>query len=257
MKEAKSSNKRQKLVRAQGVTLWHQIQSVLEKELYDGVYSAGEKLPTEKQLAERFSVNRHTVRQAIAELVRKELIVVEQGRGAFARRDKLDYFLARRVRFRENLLRQQKSPAEELLTHDTVPAGLVAAKALCLRPTTLLVRMRSVGSADKHPLCYTTQYFPKERFPDFAEVYAENHSVTATFQAFGIADYTRKSTRIMARGAEAEEVRLLKLRRHAPVMVVESVNVDHDGTPVEYGVCVWAADRIQFVVDADSHDASI
>lgn len=251
MKEKSESGKKQKLVRAQGVTLWHQIQSVLEKELYDGVYPAGEKLPTEKELAERFSVNRHTVRQAIAELVRKELVVVEQGRGAFARTDKLDYFLARRVRFRENLLRQDKAPSGELLGHEIVPADSVVAKALCLRPTTPLVCMRSVGSADMHPLCYSTQYFPQERFPNFAEVYAESGSVTAALKAFGISDYTRKSTRIMARGAEAEEERVLSIRRGAPVMVVESVNVDDDGTPIEYGVCVWAADRVQFVIDSD------
>ncbi|OBQ52750.1 GntR family transcriptional regulator [Halodesulfovibrio spirochaetisodalis] len=241
----------QKLVRAKGVTLWHQIQSVLEKELYEGAYPAGEKLPTEKQLADRFNVNRHTVRQALAELVRKELITVEQGRGAFARRDKLEYLLARRVRFRENLLRQSKVPSEELLESDVVSADSTCAKALCLRPTAAVVRLRSLGHADDHPLCCTTQFFPQERFPDFARIYAQTRSVTATFSVLGVSDYVRKSTRIMARVADSEEARLLKLGRNSPVMVVESVNVDSDGTPVEYGSCVWAADRIQFVVDAE------
>ncbi|SIN75198.1 phosphonate metabolism transcriptional regulator PhnF [Halodesulfovibrio marinisediminis] len=251
MKQKENKNSPQKLVRAQGVTLWHQIQSVLEKEIYKGAYSAGEKLPTEKQLSERFNVNRHTVRQALAGLVRKELIVVEQGRGAFVRRDKLDYFLARRVRFRENLLRQRKVPSEELLKHDVVSADAVCAKALCLRPMAPLVRLRSVGSADAYPLCCTTQYFPQERFPAFGDIYVDTCSVTAVFTALGVTDYVRKSTRIMARMANAEETRLLKLGRQSPVMVVESVNVDSEETPVEYSVCVWAADRIQFVVDSD------
>lgn len=251
MKHQGNETGRQKLIRAQGVTLWHQIQSVLEKELFEGAYPVGEKLPTEKQLAERFNVNRHTVRQALAELVRKELIIVEQGRGAFARRDKLEYFLARRVRFRENLLRQSKVPSEELLKHDVVPADSVCAKALCLRPTASLVRLCSVGSADAYPLCCTTQYFPQERFPDFADIYTETRSVTATFHALGVSDYVRKSTRIMARAADAKESRILTLSRHSPVMVVESVNIDSEGTPVEYSVCVWAADRIQFVIDSD------
>jgi GntR family phosphonate transport system transcriptional regulator len=238
------------LERGNGVALWRQIQAVLEHDLRSGYVAAGEKLPTERQLAQRFGVNRHTVRQALAELARKELIVVEQGRGAFARRDKLDYALARRVRFSENLLRQSRIPSERLLGSDKVQAGRKAAEALQVLPATMLLRLRTLGNADGRPLCCTTHYFPYGRFAGFAAVYGQLHSVTAAFRALGVADYVRTSTRITSRMPDAAEVRALGLARQTPVLVVESVNADGAGTPVEYGVCVWAADRIQFVIDA-------
>ena len=240
--------------RGSGVALWKQIQSILERELLDGVFPAGERLPTEKNLSERFSVNRHTVRQAMAELVRKDLIVVEQGRGAFVRKGMLDYALARRVRFRENLLRQSKVPSEELLGADIVPADRKSGEALRVKPETALVRLRSLGNADGQPICCTTQFFPHGRFPEFANIYAEERSVTATFIRMGIPDYVRVHTRIMSRLPDAGEMRMLHITRHTPVMVVESVNADGDGIPIEYGKCVWAADRIQFVIDSVSDE---
>ena len=240
------------LNRDAGMALWRQIQCILEQELTNGSFTSGEKLPTEKQLAERFGVNRHTVRQAMAELVRKELVIVERGRGAFAYSNKLDYHLARVVKFRENLLRQRRVPNEELLKSEVVPAERKASEALHVRPTAPLVCLRTVGIADEHPLCYTTVFVPHDRFPGFAAAYRRTHSITASFQRFGVLEYFRATTRIMSRLPTQEEARVLRVTKQSPVFVVESVNKDAYETPIEYSTCVWAADKVQFVVDADT-----
>lgn len=241
------------LNRDAGMALWRQIQCILEQELTNGSFTSGEKLPTEKQLAERFGVNRHTVRQAMAELARKELVIVERGRGAFAYSNKLEYHLARVVKFRENLLRQRRIPNEELLKSEIVPAERKASEALQIRPTAPLVCLRTVGIADEHPLCYTTVCVPYDRFPEFAAVYRRTRSITASFRNFGVLEYFRATTRIMSRLPTKDEVRVLKVTKQCPVFVVESVNKDAYGTPVEYSTCVWAADKVQFVVDADTN----
>ncbi|MEC8041266.1 MAG: GntR family transcriptional regulator, partial [Pseudomonadota bacterium] len=40
--------------------IWKSIAATLSNEIAAGHYSPGDKLPTEAQLASRFSVNRHT-----------------------------------------------------------------------------------------------------------------------------------------------------------------------------------------------------
>ncbi|MCC5632259.1 GntR family transcriptional regulator [Nostoc sphaeroides CHAB 2801] len=46
--------------------IYAQIADQLRQNIHQGVYQIGERLPTETKLAEQFSVNRHTLRQAIS-----------------------------------------------------------------------------------------------------------------------------------------------------------------------------------------------
>ncbi len=238
------------LERGKGLALWRQIQKALEQDIVEGIFGPGDKLPPERLLAERFGVNRHTLRQALNTMTRKGLVRAEQGRGYFVREDMVHYSLARRVRFRENLSRQRREAEEEFLGWEVVQAGRRASEALMVRPGTSLVHLRSVGRADGASLCLNSHFFPHARFPDIAERYGCCGSVTASFRALGIADYTRLQTLITARMPTAQEARLLDQPRSKPVMELESVNVDRDGVPIEYGRCLWSSDRVQFVVEA-------
>lgn len=59
--------------------------TAIQNRIFEGHYPAGQKLPTEKVLSEEFDVSTMTVRQGIGLLVRKGLIVRQQGRGTFVR----------------------------------------------------------------------------------------------------------------------------------------------------------------------------
>jgi len=55
----------------------------IELLILRGVLSPGERLPSERELAERMSVSRPSLREAIAELQAKGLLVTKQGAGVF------------------------------------------------------------------------------------------------------------------------------------------------------------------------------
>ena len=57
--------------------------SVLRKEICDGNYAVGQRLPNERELAERFGVSRGTVRRTLKILSGERLIIRQQGRGTF------------------------------------------------------------------------------------------------------------------------------------------------------------------------------
>ncbi|MFN9195240.1 MAG: GntR family transcriptional regulator, partial [Pseudomonadota bacterium] len=105
----------QPLQRRIGVTVWKQIADTLELEIRERRYQAAGVLPSETALAERFKVNRHTLRQALAVLQENGLIRIEQGRGAFVQSEWVDYTLARRTRYSENVLRNRLQPARQML----------------------------------------------------------------------------------------------------------------------------------------------
>lgn len=236
------------LERGGGVALWRQIQRILEAEIAAPAAAPGDRLPTEAVLSARFGVNRHTVRRALQALESRGLIRVEQGRGAFVSEEVVSYDLSRRVRFSENLLAQHRTPGGEVLEYEVAPVEGRVARLLRLLPGELAEHMETLSHADGHGLLVCSHYFPHARFPGIGAAYRETGSVTASLARYGVHDYVRRETRITARLASARDARLLGQPRRKPVLVVESVNVDDQGRPVEYGFTRWASDRVEFVV---------
>ncbi|MEU9481024.1 GntR family transcriptional regulator [Streptomyces sp. NPDC048191] len=67
-----------------GVPLKHErISRILAREIQAGTRRAGERLPGEHALAERFGVSRTTVRAALAELTEQGLITTRTGKGSY------------------------------------------------------------------------------------------------------------------------------------------------------------------------------
>jgi len=236
--------------RGGGVSLWRQIEEQLHAEIAGGALPPGARLPTEQMLAERFHVNRHTVRRALAELVQRGLVRVEQGRGAFVQEDVIDYALGKRTRFTENILRRGREPGGALLEAREMPASEAAARALEIAAGTPVVSLLTLREADGLPLSLSRHCFPAERFAGIGEAYRELGSLTRALARFGVADYTRRWTRLTARLPSAEEARHLRQPPTVPVLESEAVNADARGRPIEYGVAAFAGNRVHIVVES-------
>lgn len=62
---------------------YKKIGAILKQELINGVYSIGERLPPERDLAERMNVSRTVVREAIIMLELENLVSVRKGSGVY------------------------------------------------------------------------------------------------------------------------------------------------------------------------------
>jgi GntR family transcriptional regulator, phosphonate transport system regulatory protein len=233
-----------------GVTRWRQIAESLAGEVSAGRFPGG-RLPTEPELAARFAVNRHTIRRAIAALAEQGLVRVEQGRGTFVADHLIDYVLGRRTRFSANLESQGREPGHRLLSVSTEAADAAAARDLELRRGAKIVQIESLSQADGVVLSYGIHCFPAARFAALPAAFAETGSITAALARCGVADYTRKLTRLLARLPTEREARYLSQPASRPVLQSEAVNIDAAGVPIQRSSTVFAGDRVQMVV-ADS-----
>ena len=71
--------------RVKRYSLSRQVADQLEKMIEEGVYAVGEKIPTEPELTEMFSVSRNTLREAVQSLTAAGILVVKQGDGTYVR----------------------------------------------------------------------------------------------------------------------------------------------------------------------------
>lgn len=237
------------LARGSGTALWRQIAERLEQEIVAGHRRPGERLPTEQQMAADCRVNRHTIRRAVASLAERGFVRVEQGRGTFVQESVVDYQVKRRTRFSENLQGHKKESSGTILAIRDQPADEAVAKALEIRKGTVVMVLERIGEADGRPISVSSHYFPKARFPELAETMRDTASIGAALARLGVADFSRKITKVTARVARSGDARLLQQPPNKPVLMTEGINVDASGRPVEYSVTRWASDRVQIVFE--------
>lgn len=76
---------------AEKYALYQQLADALRDKIYEGKYAFGEKLPSERSLAESFGISHLTVRKAMTVLEEEGLLLRMQGKGTFVRAQK--YFV--------------------------------------------------------------------------------------------------------------------------------------------------------------------
>lgn len=229
---------------------WQLVEERISRDIASGALSPGDRLPTETEIMEQFNVGRHSVRRAIAELASAGKVPVEQGRGTFVEEQSvITYNIARRTRFRKNLLEQGRVPSGQPITEAEIEAPPAIATALKLAEGARVYMIVRRSFADDVPISLSRSYHPVERFPNMHLRRRAGESVTNIYAAFGIPDYLRQSTTILTRRAIGEEAQLLAQLPQQPVLVVQKTDIDMDGRPIAYSETVWAGERVQFTIE--------
>lgn len=228
--------------------IWRDIHAALRREITDGLYKTGDKLPTEKELSERFRVNRHTVRRALGELTAEGAIHVRRGSGAYVAEGVVDYRLGTSVKFSQNIAELGRTPHHALIAAEVAPAADVAARHLGLKPGAQCIILDLVSEVDGLPVLVARHHFPAERFPGLTEAFRDTQSISAALGRYGVTDYRRAWTRITARAASRSVLATLRQTDGQPVLHVECLNLDMSGKPIEYSAGDWSGARVQFVV---------
>jgi GntR family transcriptional regulator, phosphonate transport system regulatory protein len=233
---------------------WRVIIRWFEAEIAARNLTVGDKLPTELQICEQFSTNRHTVRRALSHLQARGLVESTQGRGSFVRRPTLIYEIGRRTRFSAVMQQQAANPQTKTLVFDTRPAEPHVAAALGLKAGAPTIYLERLGLANDQPISIASHWFALERFPfsTFDVYYQRSKSITQTLIDCGVPDYTRKKTKISARLPTIHETELLHVPRHIPLLITHAWNVDGLDRPLEYGEARMASDRVEISIDTEA-----
>ncbi|MEM6985355.1 MAG: phosphonate metabolism transcriptional regulator PhnF [Pseudomonadota bacterium] len=234
--------------RTQG-PIWRAIADTLRHEIASGAYRVGDKLPTEQALADRFGVNRHTVRHAMAQLVEDDMVRTRRGAGAFVRAKPTDYPIGKRVRFHENLLAAGREPTRRALLIEQRAATSGESAALDIDAGAPVCTFRGISLADGEPVALFESLFPLARLAGIDAALRDATGITDALKRVGIDDYTRASTRVTAVLADATQAAQLHVAVGDPLLRTSAVNVDSQDKPVEYGKTWFAGDRVTLAVE--------
>ncbi|MDC8757328.1 phosphonate metabolism transcriptional regulator PhnF [Janthinobacterium fluminis] len=237
------------IVRQAGTTVWKQIQESLANEIMASRLSG--RLPNETALAQHYSVNRHTVRQAVKALAEQGMVEVVHGRGTFVRDDFIDYQIGRRTRLAHSVVKARRVGKSEILHWSGKRPGAEIAGLLELPARAKTLEIHSLDVLDGKVIGVCTQYFPLPRFDGFGEAYAKAGRTHVALAQFGIEHFQRRLSRITARLPSHEVAQQLGQPTALPILYVEVVYVDEAGRPFEYGISQFSSSAVQLVIEPD------
>jgi len=233
------------------VPLHHQLYLELRGALDKGTWSVGDRLPTEKELAERYGCSLITVRRALDELRRERRIERIPGRGSFVTAPPIERDLAALTSFTQEMEARGLSPETDLIGASAGTAETRVADYLELEPGTATIEVERLRSAGGQPLVLETVYLPADRFPGLLDADLANQSLYGLLAArYGV-------TLVRAREAiepilpTPREAELLGQDPSQPALLIELVAFSGDEVPIEYCRGVVRGDRARYHVDAD------
>jgi GntR family transcriptional regulator len=233
------------------IPLHHQVFRDLKSALDASEWQPGDRMPTERELAERYGCSLITVRHALGELVREGRIERTRGRGTFVLQPRIDRDIAGAMSFTEEMQRRGLDPATRVVTAEIQPAGEAVASALGIpaaAPVAYLERIR-VGGGE--PLLLEQARLPAERFPGLLAFDFERRSLYDILAE-------RYETRILRARETVEpvmlrrrEASLLDLPTRSLALRIDGVAIASDGTPVEVARSFVRGDRTRYYLERD------
>jgi GntR family transcriptional regulator len=225
--------------------LYRQLADHLEREIRSGRLKPGDRLASEGLLTRQFEISRITLRQAVAELVRKQLLVRKQGKGTFVTAPAIRHDLRRSHGLLGSLFSQARGASARLLQYELrVPPAEIAA-LLDLGPQRPALTLDRLYLIDGRPVALAKAWLVPE-VGALSRATARLMSTEDLMRRVGIAIASSKVT-MRAEAAGAVVGRVLNISSRAPVLVLRRTTLGDDGKVKEVGRVWFCSDAYEFV----------
>lgn len=231
------------------VPLYHQVKTLILREIEAGRWKPDAQLPTEDELSARFEVSKITVRQALRELATLGFIRREQGRGTFVQRPPLEQGPRELTSFTDEMRKHGLLAASQVLERGPVPATAEIATMLGISTGDPVFRLRRLRLADGEPMGLQTAYIPMALVPGISDVSFTAASLYDVLRdRYNLYPTTARETHIAVL-VGPDDAGWLGLVPGAAAMAAERVATLADGRPLEYVHSIMRGDRYKIVLD--------
>jgi len=224
--------------------LYHRAYGLLSQRIAQGTYGPGAQLPTEDELAAEFGVSRATIRQAVGELVKRGLVVRQQGRGTFVT-GTIPATPQRFVSSLADLIIETKRTgikSASMRHNEPVPPLIAGRLGITDGRATVLERTRLLGD---QVFAYVIQYLPSSIGELITAREVERLGVLTALHRKGVALGEGKQI-VRAQLADVGVAEKLGLEIASAVLHAERLLLAADGSPVELVLAWYRADLYEY-----------
>jgi GntR family transcriptional regulator len=231
---------------------YFQIALDVRRRIADEEWSPGDRIPPETELAQDYRVSRVTVRQALAELVKDDLLERKRGSGTYVRPQPrpLVYDLNLTLGAYASRIRDMGFSNRA----EVIEAGVVEAPTADVRQALALSRHAQVTYLvrlviiNEEPSAIYRSWFDTEAVRGIERSPGLTGSLSDVLaHEYGAAP-VRSETSLEVVRSTREEASLLRATSDVPLVVITSTTYLESGRPLEHSQTMWLGDRVRFHV---------
>lgn len=207
------------------------------KEKIDSMMDIGERVYSEKEIMQKYSVSSTTARKSLEVLRNGNIIERIQGKGTFVLNKKVFRSLRKIISYTENMEKQGIKPSTKVVEVKVLDKYTEYHKKLQLLPGDSVLKLKRVKYGDGVPLVIDCRYISLKHCPD---IYKRdfNISLYKLYEEYNIKIAHAKQY-LEVSFLNEQDAKLLKCKKGDPVIHMEGMLSLEDFTPVEYENAFW------------------
>jgi len=214
---------------------------IIERQL-----KPGDRLPSERELCEKWDCNRMTFRTAVKRLVAEGKVVTVPATGNFIAPAKFERNLQDLISFSDFIMQKGHLINNRLISSCTIPATAKLAEKLKI-PTGSdvfeLIRLRIV---DNEPISLETAHLPCTKFAGIQKYDFQRLSLYSVMERKYSVIFTGGTEEISLTYADENEAELLNINEGEALFYLKGLTWDENQDPVEIIKSVSRTDRLSF-----------
>lgn len=234
--------------------LYMQVKDELKQQIDKGIYVPNQKIPSERELCEKFNVSRITVRQALEEAIKDGYLYRHHGRGTFVtdKQNKFGQSLEEVLRFDDLLKSKGHKGKTEILSTKTNLSDMEISSVLQLEVGSSLLDMKLVGYSEGKPVVLYESYVLEDIGVELLKIAQKLSDEDQAFSSIDLYRHykgnkpTKMRQSIEAISAEGKLVHTLDVTPGHPLMKVTSVFLLADDKPVEFRKAYYLGENYIF-----------
>jgi GntR family transcriptional regulator len=225
-----------------------QISDWLREQIEEDAYSVDEKLPSEKELGEKFDVSRVTVRRALQTLESEDYIYRRQGLGSFVKERRATPGLVRLTDFAQDMA-QAGLEATSQVEHHAPEAPPPDVAVRLDTDADKVMRLDRLRLGDGQPVAFDRTWLPL-----FYAQLLEDHDLSQQ-TIYGILEteydipVLRGRYRITATNAEAAVAGPLGMDEGEAVLLIERLSLTESDKPVYFQRRYYRSDKVAYELE--------
>lgn len=232
---------------SENLPVYIQIHDQIKRQIEEGVWGIGDRLPSERELAIQFGVSRMTLRQAIQTLADEGILDRKIGSGTYVARQKVQEKMSGTTSFTEIMLSQGKEPFSKVVSYFVTAPSSSEMEKLHLTSEDTILRMERIRYADDLPICFEVASIPEKLIHEFSKAeITKSFYKTLEEKGAKIGDANQTVSAMLASEQIAE---YLQIKRGDAILRVRQISYLEDGTPFEYVRTQYVGNRFEFYLE--------
>ena len=226
------------------IPLHIQLKDGIQELINEGFYK--EKIPSERELMDRYKVSRSTVREAVSHLVREGVLEKVHGKGTFISTKPIEEWLGNLTSTTDTIRKMGMKPDAKLIEHGRVIPSQEIIDTTGFKEAYYIKRIRY---ADDQPLAIEIQYYPVEIGEQLAKYDIDKGTLFDILEQNLHIKLSEAKQIITSSFLSKEDAELLGLPENASVLNTERLLMDNDDQLIEYYIASFRADMYSFRIN--------